>query len=114
NLTVDEKIAITVDFRYQEIDGGISLAFAGTGALLGLNGAPRIVVAGMLELGAELRLGAFLAVERKTNEFGPAVQLTALGGGFLWNPRQEWIDMVRSAALTDTKGSNITLSTEPA
>ncbi|HUP87722.1 MAG TPA: hypothetical protein VM100_00075, partial [Longimicrobiales bacterium] len=115
NISIQEQVAITIDFRYQEVDGGVSLAFAGTGSLLKFDGAPRIVLAGMVEIGAETRVGAFLAVERKSNALGPAIQLTGIGGGFLWNPRQEWIDMIRRAALADgMKGSNVVLATEPA
>jgi hypothetical protein len=119
-ISVQEKLALELNFKMVTGNGSSSVQFAGIGQWGGKfkkgGGGDRtkeLIIAGAIEIGTNFRVGAFIAVPVEFRA-GPIV-VEQVGAGFFWNPTADHIRMVREAAFSSTGSStSAEITVEPA
>lgn len=95
-------VKVAADLRYRELPQGFEMLVGGTAEVVGTAG---ITVVGAMEKqsNAALRAGIFLAANNivglNLTPATPVAGVTGLGGGFFLNPKEEWLEVVRSQAI---------------
>jgi len=107
SLGVYDVLDMRADLRYRETPGGFEMVLGASGKLLQQYD---VMLVGAIEQGAGTnRMGLFLASGVTIPIPGaPIVVISQLGGGFFYNPKPEYLELVRQyAQVSQTAGEAI-------
>jgi len=105
HLSIQDVVTASLDMQYLSVDGGVRFLAAGQVVVQ-----PNISLTtiGLFEnINGKLRFGIFATAELPGPGIVlfPGISLARLGGGFFYNPKQEYLDLVVSK--TDLKDNQI-------
>jgi hypothetical protein len=106
-LDVYDVVTMQADLRYREIAGGFEMVLGAEGKLLQQYD---VTLVGAIEQGnGTNRMGMFLSTGVTIPiPAVPVVVISELGGGFFYNPKPEYLDLVRQyAGVSQTAGEKI-------
>lgn len=106
-LDVYDVVSMQADLRYREIAGGFEMVLGAQGKLLQQYD---VTLVGAIEQGnGTNRFGMFLSTGVTIPiPAVPVVVISELGGGFFYNPKPEYLDLVRQyAGVSQTAGEKI-------
>ncbi|MEX1181977.1 MAG: hypothetical protein WEF86_01995 [Gemmatimonadota bacterium] len=99
SLDVYDVVSMTADFRYREAADGFEMLLGGTGKLMQQYDVSLVGAIG--NSGGVNRVGVFVAAGVQI-PIPPAIMVTQLGGGFFYNPKPEYLSLVRQYADVGT------------
>lgn len=107
NLSVANALSMEADLTYRQVgtNGGFELMFGGSADFQAMD----VAVVGALEYAgsaASMRAGLFLVASGRLELIPVVLALTDLGGGFFYNPRPEYCQLVRQYSGVSDLSSN--------
>jgi hypothetical protein len=106
SLNVSNALAMEADLAYRQIgtNGGFEVMVGGRADFQAME----VTVVGALEHGGQgdMRAGLFLIASGRLEIIPVVLALTEIGGGFFYNPRPEYCQLVRQYSGVSDLGSN--------